>query len=329
MATLRYGRRRDRGITAALSRLLDEIRNPTTSRGRILVVGLAALALLLLALAATSGLFLSRALRPVRAVETTTTGSFLGTAETVEFQTSDGRSHSGWFFPGLRGAPVIVLCHGYHSSRAEVMTLATSFQMHRYNVLTFNFAGHGDSPASYTTLGNRESAELLAALEMLKTRSDVDSSRVGLWGYSLGGYAALSAAADFPGVKAIVVDSAYERPADLLREELDRLGADLIPLVSPVAVLEFHLFSVFQANRPSPRQALERLGGVHKLFIVSGDAGPLGGYTRELSDAAPPPKELAMLPRTNLPTLNEEERRAYDNLVVRFFLANLPMTPPR
>ncbi len=327
MATLRYGRRRDRGFTAALSRLLDEVRSPTTSRGRILVVVLAALALILFALLLASGLFLSRTLRPLRAVETTTTDSFFGTAETIEFQTPDGRSHSAWFFPGLRDAPVIVLCHGYRSSRAEVMTLATSFQMHRYNVVTFNFAGHGDSPTGYTTLGSRESAELLAALEMLKSRSDVDSSRVGLWGYSLGGYAALSAAADYPGVKAIVVDSAYERPADMLRGELDRMGADIIPLVSPLAILEFRLFSVFQTRRPSPRQSLERLGGVHKLFIVSEDAGPLGGYTRELSDAAPPPKELAMLPRTNLPTLTEEERRAYENLVVRFFLENLPVTP--
>ena len=329
MATLRYGRRRDRGITAALSRLLEEIRNPTTSQGRILVVGLAALALILLALLATSGLFLSRVLKPVRAVETITTDSFFGTAETLEFSEPDGRSHSAWFFPGLRGAPVIVLCHGYRSSRSEVMTLATSFQQHRYNVLVFNFAGHGESPVSYTTLGNRESGELLAALEMLKERKDVDSSRVGLWGYSLGAYAALSVAPDYPGVKAIVVDSAYERPTDLLRVELSRLGADLIPLASPVAILEFHLFSIFQASRPRPRQALERLGGVHKLFIVAQDAGPLGGYTRQLSEAAPPPKELATLPRTNLSSLTEEERREYENLVVRFFLQNLPVTPAR
>ncbi len=327
MATLRYGRRRDRGLIAALSRLLDEIRSPTTSRGRFLVVTLAALALLLLSLLVASGLFLTRVLKPLRAAETVTTDSFFGTAETIEFQTPDGRSHSAWFFPGLRGAPVIVLCHGYRSNRAEVMGLATSFQMHRYNVVVFNFAGHGDSPAGYTMLGNRESAELLAALEMLKERKDVDSSHVGLWGYSLGGYAALSAAPDFPGVKAIVVDSAYERPTDLLRVELSRIGADVIPMVTPVAVLEFRVFSAFQAGRPAPRQSLERLGGVQKLFIVSEDAGPFGGYTRGLAEAAPPPKELAMLPRTNLSALNEEERRAYENLVVRFFLQNLPVNP--
>jgi pimeloyl-ACP methyl ester carboxylesterase len=316
-------------LLAALSQLLDEIRNPTTSRGRILVVVLAALALILLLLVAASGLFLSRVLKPVRTAETITTDSFFGTAETLEFTEPGGRSHSAWFFPGLRGAPVIVLCHGYNSSRSEVMTLATSFQMHRYNVLVFNFAGHGESPAGFSTLGHRESAELLAALEMLKERKDMDARRVGLWGYSLGAYAALSAAPDYPGVKAIVVDSAYHRPVDLLRMELSRLGADLIPLVSQVAVLEFHLFSLLQTSRPSPRQALERLGGVQKLFIVSQDAGPLGGYTRELAEVAPPPKEVAALARTNLPSLSEEERREYDNLVIRFFLKNLPVTPPR
>ncbi|HXE76082.1 MAG TPA: alpha/beta fold hydrolase [Candidatus Xenobia bacterium] len=329
MATLRYGRRRDRGLLAGLSRLLDEIRNPTTSQGRVLVISLAALALILLALLAASGLFLSRVLKPVRAAETTTTDTFFGTAETLEFVGPGGRSHSAWFFPGLRGAPVIVLCHGYRSSRSEVMTLATSFQMHRYNVLVFNFAGHGESPADYTMLGPRESAELLAALEMLRQRKDVDANRVGLWGYSLGAYAALSAAPDYPGVKAMVVDSAYERPADLLRLELNRLGADLIPLASQVAVLEFHLVSLFQASRPSPRQALGQLGGVQKLFIVSQDAGPLGGYTRELAEVAPPPKEVAQLARTNLPSLSEEERRAYENLVIRFFLKHLPVTPAR
>ena len=329
VATLRYGRRRDRGLTAALSRLFDEIRNPTTSRGRIIVVLLAALVFALLSLMVASGLFLSRALMPLKVAETTSTESFLGTAETVEFQTPDGRIHSGWFFPGLRGGPVIVLCHGYRSSRAEVMTLATSFQMHRYNVLTFNFAGHGDSPVNYTTLGNRESVELLAALEMLKSRSDVDANKVGLWGYSLGGYAVLDAAPDFPGVKAVVVDSAYSRPSNLLRRELNRLGADLIPILSTASILQFHVFSFFQPHRPGPRRSLERLGAVPKLFIVSGDAEPLGRYTQELYDAAPAPKELATLPRTSLPTLNEEERGTYENLVIRFFLQNLPVNAVR
>ena len=327
MATSRFGRRRDRGFAAALGRLLDEIRNPTTGRAKVIVATLAALAFALLSLIVASVFFLSRALMPPQAQESSAS-TFLASAESVEFTTPDGNLHDAWFFPGLRDSPVIVLCHGYRSSRTEVMTLATSLQMHRYNVLAFNFAGHGDSPAKYTTLGNLESVELLAALRSLEGRTDVDISRVGLWGYSLGGYAALSAAPDFPGVKAIVVDSVYPRPANLLRRELGRLGADIIPLLGPVTTLEFHIFSLFQEGRPGPREALPRLGGVPKLFIAGDDSPNLAQFTRELYEQASDPKELAALPRSNLASMTEAERRTYEDLVVRFFLQHLPLTPP-
>jgi len=328
VATPRYGRRRERGFAAAFSRLLDDIRNPVTGRAKVIVAFLAALVFAFLSVVVVAGFFLSRALMPLRADEPAGT-TFLGSIETVEFVTPDGNLHSGWFFPGLRGAPVIVLCHGYRSSRTEVMTLATSLQQHRYNVLAFNFAGHGDSPVGYTTLGHRESIELLAALQMLKERTDVDANHIGLWGYSLGGYAALSAAPDYPSLKAIVIDSAYGRPADMLRRELNRLGADIIPLMSSITALEFHVFSLFQEGRPGPGEALGRLGGVPKLFIVAEDTPQLADMTRELFNQAPQPKQLAVLPRSNLATMSEEERRVYEDLVVRFFLEHLPMPQRR
>ncbi|MGH9789191.1 MAG: alpha/beta hydrolase [Candidatus Acidiferrales bacterium] len=326
---MRSGRRRDRGFAAAFGRLLDEIRNPTTGRAKVIVATLAALAFALLSLIVASVFFLSRALMPLQAAESTSPSTFLGSAENVEFTTPDGRLHDAWFFPGLRDSPVIVLCHGYRSSRTEVMTLATSLQMHRYNVLAFNFAGHGDSPVGYTTMGNLESVELLAALRSLETRTDVDISRVGLWGYSLGGYAVLSAAPDFPGVKAIVVDSVYPSPANLLRRELRRLGADIIPLLGPITTLEFHIFSIFQEGRPGPRRALPRLQGIPKLFIAGEDSPQFGQLTRELYELASDPKELASIPRSNLASMTEAERRTYEDLVVRFFLKHLPLNQPQ
>jgi hypothetical protein len=83
-------------------------------------------------------------------------------------------------------------------------------------------------------------------------------------------------------------------------------------------------FFAFQACRPSPRQAPNASGG--KKLHRHCDAGPLGLHAR-LAEAPAFTKELAMLPRTNLSSLNEEERRAYENLVVRFFLQNLPVNP--
>ena len=325
MATPRYGRRRERGLWVAIGNLLNELRYPTTLRGKIIVGTLAALIFSFLSLALVAALLLSRALFPLQTGETIDPTSFLGNVESLEFITPDGNSHSGWFFPGLRGAPVVVICHGYRSSRSEILTLATSLQQHRYNVFAFNFAGHGESPVGYTTLGHKETAELVAALEMLAARDDIDTNRMGVWGYSLGAYTALNAAQQFPRVKAVAMDSIYPRPDDLLRRELGRGGGGGIPLVTTLTVLEFHVFSLFTGSSPDPVEGLPRAGGLAKLFVVGDDAPALAEYTRELYQEAPGPKELVQLPRTNMALLVEDERRNYENLVVTFFLRTLPL----
>jgi pimeloyl-ACP methyl ester carboxylesterase len=325
VAALRYGRRAERGLTAAINRFFSELRNPTTRRAKIIAVSLAIIVFSFVTLAVVSGFFLSRAMNPLQADESMDPTRFLGNAQTVEFQTPDGVTHNGWFFPGLRGGPVVVLCHGYKSSRAEILTLATSLQQHRYNVFSFNFAGHGESPVGYTTLGPKEMQELRAALEMLSRRTDVDTNRIGLWGYSLGGYVVLHTAPDLPAVKALVVDSVYPRPGALLRLELERLGGNIVPLVIPVAVAEFRAVSLLYGGTQDISADLNRTAGLPKLFLTGEDAPPLASMTQQLYAQAPGPKELAELPRTNMAAMAEEERRNYENVVVTFFYRSLPL----
>lgn len=328
MAVPRYGRRRERGLQAGLGHLLSELRNPTTPRAKIIAVSLAVIVFSLLTLAVVGGFFLSRVLNPLQAGETIDPTQFLGNTTALEFQGPGGESHNGWFFPGLRNAPLLVLCHGYRSSRSEILTLATSLQQHRYNVFAFNFGGHGESPVEHTTLGLRESEELRAALAMLARRDDIDTSRIGLWGYSMGAYVALRVAPDFPGVRAVVVDSAYPSPATLLGIELGNLGAGSVPLLPTFAMLEFRAYSLSSGGPGDVTALLPRLSGISKLFIAGDDARQLAAFTQQLHAAAPGPKELVVLPRTSMASLVEEERRNYENLVVSFFLRTLPLVAP-
>jgi len=321
----RYGRRRERGLLAGLSRLLGELRTPNTPRAKFIVLGLAILVFSSLSLGALGAFFLVRAMTPLQAGETIDPTQFLGNARTLEFTGPDGLARSGWFFPGHRTAPVLVLCHGYKSSRSEILTLATSLQQHRYNVFVFNFAGHGESPVGYTTLGGREAGELRAAVEMLSQRTDMDTTRIGLWGYSMGGYAVMQVASHSPRVQAIVVDSGYPAPASLLRIELRNLGAGTLPLLPELTVLEFRIVSLFLGSAPDVRTDFARLTGVAKLFIAGDDAPRLAALTQELHADSPPPKELVVLPRTSMASLQEEDRRNYENLVVSFFLRALPL----
>jgi len=304
---------------------LGELRTPNTPRAKLIVIALAVLVFTSLSLGALGGFFLVRAMSPLQAGETIDPTQFLGNARTLEFTGPDGLSRSGWFFPGHRTAPVLVLCHGYKSSRSEILTLATSLQQHRYNVFVFNFAGHGESPVGYTTLGGREAGELQAAINMLAQRTDMDTTRIGLWGYSMGGYAVLQVASHSPRVQAIVVDSGYPSPAALLRIELRNLGAGTLPLLSELTIIEFRVVSLFLGAAPDVHRDLSRLTGVSKLFIVGDDAPRLGALTQELHNASPPPKELVVLPRTNQASLLEEDRRNYEKLVASFFQRALPL----
>ncbi|MFQ5695685.1 MAG: alpha/beta hydrolase [Terriglobia bacterium] len=315
-------------MLSALADLLQELHSPVSLRARIIVALLGAVIFSSLALTVIAGLLVTGVLRPLKATESIDLSRFLGSAQTIDFTSSDGRTHTGWFFPGLRGAPVIVICHGYKSSRAEILTIATSLQQHRYNVFTFNLAGHGDSPVAYTTLGYRETEELLAALQMLSTRTDIDSNRIGIWGQSLGAYAALTVAPQMTSVRAIALDSTYPRPEFLLERELYRGPATQIPLLLSVARLEFDVVSSFFGDHPEAADSLDRLAGVPKMFILSSDKPILADATRRLFDQAPGPKEIEVRPRTSLNLLIEEERRVDETLLVRFFHGTCPWWPP-
>ena len=109
------------------------------------------------------GFLLYQVLHPSRARATIDLSVMMGHPVAFSFPLPNGADREGWFYPGLRGAPTIVVCHGYHSQRADVLTLVTALQDQQFNVFLFDFTAHGTSPG-VTTLGYRETAELQAAI---------------------------------------------------------------------------------------------------------------------------------------------------------------------
>lgn len=309
-------------------RLLNELRYPTTAGAKILAATLALLFFTVLALLVVSGFLLYRVVVPQHVAESIDPKQLIASISDVEFPGPDGTTHQGWFFPGLKSAPVIVVCHGYGTTRADMLTLATSLQEHRYNVFLFNFAGHGDSQTKFSTLGYRETDELLSAVEMLTQRDDVNHDRVGIWGSSLGAYAALAVAEEMPKVRAVVLDSAYKDPRELLDLQIGRATGNRLAILKPIARLEFKILAYQFRKRPSLDNGLSGLAGMEKLFIAGNDNPELGDETLRLFVVSPGPKESLVLPRTNLALLGDEERRDYENRILNFFLKALPPEGP-
>jgi pimeloyl-ACP methyl ester carboxylesterase len=311
--------------------LLTELRYPTTRRAKLITAGLAVLFFWLLATVSISSLLLYRILSPSRTGSSIDPTQLLGHAELVSFPAPGGGQREGWLFLGLRGAPTVVLCHGYQSDRGQILTLVSALQENRFNVFLFDFSGHGGAGGT-TTLGFREAEEAASAIRVLAERNDLDTERFGLWGTDLGAYAALSAATREPRVRAVVAGSAYANPLQMLQLQIDRSGMGVLPLVQTFAALGFRVLNFGYRNEPSLVQRLRQMEDVHKLFIEARDQPSLAEITTQLYLAALEPREQAVVARAYAATLGEADKRPYEDMVTTFFLQHmspLAQPPPR
>jgi uncharacterized protein len=257
-------------------------------------------------------------------VENVTPASYLlSSFENVNFTDADGKEHLGWLLIGLRGAPAIILCHGYDSNRSALLSLGTVLQANHFNVYLFNFQ---DSHArvSLSNLGAHEASVLAAAVARVRKLQGVDPHHVGLYGTSLGAYAALAEGERDPSVVALALDNVYSRPTQFFDVQVDRSLGGAGWLFRLISRAEFHLLTI-GSDFPDVQSRLSSLARKPKLFLASDDAPTLEQATRRLYETAPQPKRLVVLPHTQADVVSGPERKEYEDQVLNFFLQNLPL----
>jgi pimeloyl-ACP methyl ester carboxylesterase len=304
--------------------ILFELRYPTKWYTKLLMALSALVFFAVLATTAIAGFLVYRIVKPQRTSTEINMASFPGRPEVLDFLVpGDLGKREGWFFPGLKGAPTIILCHGYESSRGELLTLESALQDHQYNVFIFDFAAHGAN-AGISTLGYREADEVRAAVDLLAKRTDVDAARFGLWGYNLGAYAALREAESDKRIRALVLDSVYDEPKQMVKVGVERNGLGGFPLMVRASQFSFGYLNYAHRDDPPLSRKLASLTSVPTLYIQALDDPELGEITRQIFLKATEPREQAIIPHGNFVSLNDEDKRTYENRVVSFFLVRLP-----
>jgi len=136
--------------------------------------------------------------------------------EDVEFK-SDNLILKGWFIPAKNFTTnkVIIALHGYPFDKGDILN-QTLFLLKDYNLLLFDFRYFGFSQGKYTTLGFKEQADVLAAINYLKSKG---YNEIGILGFSMGGATALMAAEKTKDIKAITADSAFANLDMVFRKE--------------------------------------------------------------------------------------------------------------
>jgi hypothetical protein len=305
--------------------ILYELRYPRRWYTKLLTVILALIFFAVLATAAISSVLVYWIVKPLRTSSEISMESFPGRPDEVDFTVTGAGTRKGWFFPGLRGAPTVILCHGYQSSRGELLTLVSALQDHQYNVFVFDFTAHGAN-AGVTTFGYREADEIRSAIDALARRNDVDPTRFGLWGYNLGAYAALREAEKDPRVRAVALDSVYDYPKQMVKIGVEKTGVGGFPLMVKSAQTGFEWLNYGYKNDPPLSAKLKSLNGVPVLFIQAANDPELGSISRDMFLKASEPREQQIIAHGNFVNLPEDEKRTYENRIVTFFLTRLPIS---
>ncbi|MFN8440245.1 MAG: S9 family peptidase [Caldilineaceae bacterium] len=144
--------------------------------------------------------------------------SSLGAPELIRFATFDQRQIPAWYFTPVTpapsgGYPCILYVHGGPAAqlRPEFDVRFQYFLNHGYAILATNVRGSTGYGRIYTALDEVELrmdsvTDLKYAVEWLHQRPEINSSRIGIYGRSYGGFMVLAAITEYPELFAAAVD---------------------------------------------------------------------------------------------------------------------------
>lgn len=245
-------------------------------------------------------------------------------SQTVRFRSTDGVLLEGWKIPGDASRPWLVLCHGAGSNRSDLLDVAHGLHEAGFNLLLFDFRGHGGSAGRVTSFGWQEQRDLEGALAFLGQQAEIPDHPYGVYGISMGGAVALMVAARDERLGAVAVDSPYANLADTLGHHLT--------LLYPVPKIPFHWFVLATYRlrfgiwpwKVSPQEACGTLSPRPLLLIQGGQDPrmPIEGI-RAMHAAARDPKELWVIEQAGHLEGYALNPQAYRNRLIRFFESHL------
>jgi dienelactone hydrolase len=158
--------------------------------------------------------------------------------------------------------------------------------------------------------------DLLAGVEYLRSRPDVDPDRIGGFGFSIGGEMLLEAAAQSDGFKAIVSEGAGSRVGD------EDVSGPARLLAEPNLAVTTAALTVFSNHGPPP-PIVDRIGRIapRSVFLIYADPGVGGENTRQPKyyAAAGEPKAIWKVPASKHTGGIDARPAEYEQRVIAFF----------
>lgn len=228
-----------------------------------------------------------------------TPGDFHLPFEELTLHTADGIEISGWFVRHPEPIGIVLLLHGFGTSKADLLDFAHAFAgAGRYHLFLIDFRGHGFSAGKQISFGRKEVLDVEAAARFCAEDPSLQQLPLACYGISMGGAIALLAAArEGSRIRAVAADSSY---ADLSRAiaraqrmtyHIPRIPFGQVVLWATeirIGCRMRELSPIFSIEKVAPRPVL-LIHGLEDRSIPSDE-------TSRLFQAAREPKEMWLVP---------------------------------
>jgi len=226
--------------------------------------------------------------------------------EDLRIPTVRGKWLHGWWIPAARpaGAPGLVLMHGWSRNVERMLPFLEPLHGMGFNLLAVDARCHGESDEDGHANMLKFSEDIRAAVDALAVTGGTDPGRLGVLGLSVGGAAALHAAAHDPRIRAVVTVGAFAHPGELTAHDLRQRG-----LPAPLATLVV-AYVERQVGVPldelAPEAHVGRIGVPVLLVHGERDVVVPVEHARRLAAAGGRTVELLLLPERGHSDCNED-----------------------
>lgn len=234
--------------------------------------------------------------------------------ETVWFEADGLALHGTLHLPDTTPCPVVIGCHGLLSNGDSPKQIALGEKVTNEGIAFFRFdhRGCGQSEGEFTRVtslaGRRR--DLLAAVEALHNRREVDDQRIGLFGSSMGGTTVLAAAGAINPLAVVTV-------AAPVRSRTIQTGAVNDQFMEKT-LASMDREQLFFDVAPG-------IAEVTDILIFHGDSDTVVAYENalEIHEKAGAPKELIRLEGGDHPMSNEAHQELFMRRSIEWFKERL------